>query len=296
MVRCLQPPFGATGPNRTQDRDAVMTMDTTTRRRTLGPTRFRTALLASASLLAATAAVAAIPSDAAPVGAGPAPIDFNLTDDQGRWFDTGQDLSAANAGQSLAVAVLPRVGTDLPVSTADLLNADLAAQLTNAPVAARMGAGVDTGKLLNLDQLRKAVGGTSLGSRAAGGLVSQLTAELAGRPIDQPVDLSTLPAGKALMAAADQAGEDLASVPVTVNFHVAAPDAMGVHTATSLIWPEGAKGFPFDQSAAWRGDHTVELTKPGLYAFACKIPRTCWAPSSSTTRSRRASTSARSWS
>ena len=202
---------------------------------TIAPRRVRTALLASISLLAATATIAALPSTAAPVGAGPVPIDFNLTDEQGSWFDTGQDLSAANAGESLAVAELPRVGTDLPVAATDLLNADLATQLTNAPVAARMGSGVDTAKLLNLDRLTKAVGGTKLGSRAASGLVSRLTAELAGRPIDTPIDLSALPAGRALMAAAD--AEDIVSVPVTVNFHVSAPDAMGVHTATSLIWP-----------------------------------------------------------
>jgi DNA-binding beta-propeller fold protein YncE len=242
-------------------------------RRTIGPSRVRTAVLASMSLLAATAVVIANPSHAGPVGAGPQAIDFDLTDNQGSWFDTGQDLSAANAGESLAVAELPRVGTGSPVRATDLLNADLARQLTNAPVAPRMGAGVDTANLLNLDRVRAAVGGApgGVGARAASGLVSQLTSELAGRPIDQPVNLGTLPAGRALLSAAAKADDDIASVPVTLNFHVSAPEAMGVHTATSLIWPEGAKGFPFDQSAAWRGDHTVQLTKPGLYAFACKI-------------------------
>src|SRR5689334_894687 len=74
----------------------MTTYDRTQRRRRMaGAVSARTALLASISLLAATAAIAAVPSQAGPVGAGPAPIDFNLTDEQGSWFDTGQDLSAA---------------------------------------------------------------------------------------------------------------------------------------------------------------------------------------------------------
>ncbi len=255
-------------------------MTTNTKKKASAPWA-RTAVIACLGLLAAGTGVAAIPSRAAPVGVGPQAIDFSLVDAQGRWFDTGQDLSAANAGQSLAVAVLPRVGTDLPVasqpSAKAMLNADLAKQLTNARVAPRMGTGVDTDNLLNLDSMRAAIEGV-LGAHdarvaRANTLISQLTAELHGRSVAESIRLNALPAGRELMSllAGVQAADDLASVPVTVNFHVATPTASGVHTATSLIWPEGAKGFPFDQSAAWRGSHTVELTKPGLYAFACKI-------------------------
>ena len=242
--------------------------------------RHRTAWTLALGLVAATVGVAAAAgSKSTPpgVGVGPQAIDMNLTDAQGSWFDTGLDLSSANAGQSLAVAELPRVGTGSPVSAGkakDLLNADLAAQITNKnPV---MGSGVDTAKLLNLDSLRAAVKG-ALGSDhsrldKANDLISSFTAELAGRSIGQGVDLNSVPSGKKLMSLLNGIqDDDVASVPVTLNFHVAAPSAAGVHTATSLIWPEGAKDFPWDQSAAWRGDHTIQLSKPGLYAFACKI-------------------------
>ena len=44
------------------------------------------------------------------------------------------------------------------------------------------------------------------------------------------------------------------------------------HTASSLLWPTGAKGMPFDQDKAWKaGQHAVELETPGLYAFVCKM-------------------------
>ncbi len=44
------------------------------------------------------------------------------------------------------------------------------------------------------------------------------------------------------------------------------------HTASSLMWPTGAKGMPFDQDKAWKkGSREVELKTPGLYAFVCKM-------------------------
>jgi DNA-binding beta-propeller fold protein YncE/plastocyanin len=43
----------------------------------------------------------------------------------------------------------------------------------------------------------------------------------------------------------------------------------GVHTTTSLIWPTGARGMPFDTGTPGQGDHI--LTTPGLYVFFCKI-------------------------
>jgi len=44
------------------------------------------------------------------------------------------------------------------------------------------------------------------------------------------------------------------------------------HTASSLLWPTGAKGMPFDQDKAWKaGQRAVELKTPGLYAFVCKM-------------------------
>lgn len=45
-----------------------------------------------------------------------------------------------------------------------------------------------------------------------------------------------------------------------------------VHTASSLLWPTGAKGMPFDQNEAWKeGSREVTLSTPGLYAFVCKL-------------------------
>jgi YVTN family beta-propeller protein len=43
----------------------------------------------------------------------------------------------------------------------------------------------------------------------------------------------------------------------------------GVHTATSLIWPAGAKGMPFDSGTPGEGE--LVLTTPGLYVFFCKV-------------------------
>ena len=43
-----------------------------------------------------------------------------------------------------------------------------------------------------------------------------------------------------------------------------------VHTMTSLIFPSGAAGMPFDTDAQ-KGSASVVLRTPGLYVFACKI-------------------------
>ena len=65
----------------------------------------------------------------------------------------------------------------------------------------------------------------------------------------------------------------LAVVPsgTTVRFDVAKPDAMTVHTATSLLFPTGAGSMPFDQDQAFRGTEDVTLSDPGLYVFLCKL-------------------------
>lgn len=238
--------------------------------------RPRVALAVAATLTASTAVAAAIPAGASPVGAGPVQLDFSLTDSQGGWFDGGLDLFG---GRSLAVAELPHVSTGSTSALAlDLMNADQAA-LVNSDGKALGAPGVDTRKLLNLDRLSTAVqavvGKEDRRARKVDALIASFTAELAGRSLGAGVALETLPAGKALMAelaaVRDSAQDDIVSVPVTVNFDVSEPAAASAHTATSIIWPDGAAGFPFDQSSAWAGSKTVQLTKPGLYAFACKI-------------------------
>jgi DNA-binding beta-propeller fold protein YncE len=44
-----------------------------------------------------------------------------------------------------------------------------------------------------------------------------------------------------------------------------------VHTFTSLLFPTGAPGMPFDQPSAFRGTREVTLRKAGLYVFVCKL-------------------------
>jgi DNA-binding beta-propeller fold protein YncE len=62
-----------------------------------------------------------------------------------------------------------------------------------------------------------------------------------------------------------------AANPVKAVFTIAKPDTNTVHTVSSLIWPTGAPGFPWGQGGGGLGEREVALTKPGLYAFTCKI-------------------------
>jgi DNA-binding beta-propeller fold protein YncE len=57
----------------------------------------------------------------------------------------------------------------------------------------------------------------------------------------------------------------------TVRFTVAPPESQELHTATSLLWPEGAVNMPFTQPKAFRGTVETQLTTPGLYVFLCKL-------------------------
>lgn len=43
-----------------------------------------------------------------------------------------------------------------------------------------------------------------------------------------------------------------------------------VHTMTSLLFPAGASGMPFD-TRAMKGSMSVVLVTPGLYVFVCKV-------------------------
>jgi hypothetical protein len=47
-------------------------------------------------------------------------------------------------------------------------------------------------------------------------------------------------------------------------------DSNTVHTITSLLWPTGAKGMPFETDPI-KGSVEVELETPGLYVFFCQI-------------------------
>ncbi|GAA1734444.1 copper oxidase [Luedemannella helvata] len=243
--------------------------------------RRRLAWLLSPVLVIAAVTVPASPSSAAPVGVA-IPIQFQLTDNQGSWFDTGATLFGTKA---LGVAVTPRTKLlNLPLDTTTLLNTDLAEDLLDLPLlggtAPLLGSlGLDLGGVLNLDQLNQAVD-------AAGGLlgflnptvqraksqINQLAQQVAGQPADSALPLSSLPVGLDLMRTLNEisnlAPRDLSLKP-QAKFKVAAPQAASSHSVTSLIWPLGAT--PIDQSSAFIGDVTADLTEPGLYAWACKI-------------------------
>lgn len=57
----------------------------------------------------------------------------------------------------------------------------------------------------------------------------------------------------------------------TANAVVGGLDTNSKHTFTSLFWPTGATGMPFEQPEAYTGTETVQLKEPGLYAFVCKL-------------------------
>lgn len=63
----------------------------------------------------------------------------------------------------------------------------------------------------------------------------------------------------------------VAGVPIPINFTISEPMTHAGHTITSLIWPKGAAGMPFDQTGAFVGKTSVTLKDPGLYAFQCKV-------------------------
>ncbi|MBI4338118.1 MAG: copper oxidase [Chloroflexi bacterium] len=48
-------------------------------------------------------------------------------------------------------------------------------------------------------------------------------------------------------------------------------DSNTVHTVTSLVFPTGAAGMPFDQPKAFNGSVSTPVVTPGLYVFTCKV-------------------------
>lgn len=221
-----------------------------------------------------------------PIGVGSMPVQFDLLDDQGKWYDSGLDLLG---DKSLAVAVMPRLGAPGGNMSAQqarsLTNADLAGSLLNvrsangAPAPALAGLGAEPLAALNLDNLLgtvRAAGQANEASAASAAkaetLIGELAPQLAAMPSDAPVNLLDLPAGADLMKTlGDLQTQAPAGEPVMAKFNIAAPAVASAHTVTGLIWPKGAEGFPFDQAGAFVGETEVPLTQPGLYAFACKI-------------------------
>lgn len=248
-----------------------------------------------------SAAAAAPKAAAPPLALGPQPALFTLNDDQGKWFDTGTDLFGT---RSLAVAEMPTLsvpgaasgsaagtgtGTVLgkgALSGADLtdtMNLDMAEKIhaTQAKGAASptyADLGVDIADLLNLHKVRETAGAllpagdVRLGKLDS--LLQGLVKDVAAAPADKPMNLHASPSGHALLRLthAIRAEQGTAGLlPVTVNFDVNAANSDTSHMSSAIIWPDGAEGMPFDQAGAYIGQRSVELTKPGLYAFACKV-------------------------
>ncbi|HEX6294775.1 MAG TPA: beta-propeller fold lactonase family protein [Nitrososphaeraceae archaeon] len=69
----------------------------------------------------------------------------------------------------------------------------------------------------------------------------------------------------------EYATESLAVVQPGATAHFIMSSTNTVHTVTSLLWPTGAPNMPFDEMTGYRGGAIVQLEKPGLYVFTCKI-------------------------
>lgn len=236
---------------------------------------------------------AVAPMAAPPVAFGPQAALFTLKDSQGNWFDTGTDIFGTH---SLAAAVMPTAnpggllgdtasvigqgavsGSDLT----NMFNLDMAekihaVQASGAAAPTYADLGVDVAKLLNLDTVRSTaasllpVGDARLGKLDS--LISAFVAEASLAPADKPLNMATSPSGSALMDLTKGIrAADASLLPVTINFDVNAAETDTAHFASALIWPDGAEGMPFDQAGAFVGSRTVQLTKPGLYAFTCKV-------------------------
>ncbi|WP_312871887.1 YncE family protein [Amycolatopsis acididurans] len=241
--------------------------------------------MALAAVGASTAA--AIPAAAqppTPVGVGPLPITFHITDQNGKWFDSGLNLFG---DQSLAVGVLPRLGISgggmmSAADTQRMLNTDTGNTLTNLvkgvtdKVPTLGSLGTSLWKALNLDSTLSAVQqlGTNNPKAAAPAmkatsLLNDLVNQLSSLPVDQPINLGALSSFVQLQDTLNSL-KVLApvSAPVTVNFTVDPAESQGPRDPFGLIAPVGAQGFPWMQSENYYGTRTIQLTQPGLYAFA----------------------------
>jgi DNA-binding beta-propeller fold protein YncE len=225
----------------------------------------------------------------APVAAGPRPALFTLSDNQGSWYDTGTEIVGT---RSLAVAEMPTadpqdgLGAGVARVIGDgfltgnkllgVMNADMPHLTQDYAKGKTLGQmGVDIDKMLNLDLTRATArqilpkGDARIGQIDT--LTRQLDVELANQPADKGYALNNSPSGAKLMDIIHGIRASMPLLPVTVNFNVGEPLTSQAHTASALIWPDGADGMPFDQAGAWKGSRTVQLTKPGLYAFGCKV-------------------------
>jgi len=244
----------------------------------------RRAGVAAIGVLAASALTASVVSAIAPAGAqqpvgvGPLPITFDITDENGGWFDSGLNLFGST---SLAVAELPRLGTNVavPAIGGPLLPSDLSG-LTGPLTNGLLG---DTGlglPGLGLDKTLATVRGIGAADPEAAGLalraeelIGQLADAVSALPVNAPVDLLSLPVGVDLQGVLGSLSEfAIEGPPVTVTFNVDPAKSEGIRNPIGLIAPEGAADFPYmDAKGAFYGQKTIQLDKPGLYAFTDSV-------------------------
>jgi|GEM_PF-779876 len=228
-----------------------------------------------------------------PVAVGPRAATFNLGDAQGAWYDTGMTVAGT---RSLAVAELPtadpaEVSGSGAVTTAGrvvgggFLTGKAAESVLNPipnlaklnPSGKTLGQlGIDADKLLNLGRTRSYVRQLLPAGDPRVAQVDRLThafaREMANAPADKPYQIAKSANGAPMYALLKSIRADYPNtLPVTVNFDVGMPMTEQAHTSSALVWPAGAPGMPFDQAGAWKGTRTVQLSKPGLYAFGCKV-------------------------
>ena len=235
--------------------------------------------------------VAAVPAAAQqPIGVGPVPIVFHMTDQNGRWMDSGLNLFGEH---DLAVAELPRLGISgggllTGASLNNVLNTDQAGSLTNlvkgvASAVPTLGqTGADLWKALNLDSTLSAVQqiganipqATPSATKAAS-LMGLFQQQLASMPADQPINLGSgqMQVGLDLQNALNDLAKFAVKGPaVPVKFIVDPSESEGIRDPFGIIAPEGAVGYPFDDNkGAFFGEQDIQLTEPGLYAFDDRV-------------------------
>ncbi|WP_246394028.1 YncE family protein [Pseudonocardia pini] len=232
----------------------------------------------AAAAVGATAVVAGPAIGQQPVGVAPLPITFDITDENGGWFDSGLNLFGS---KSLAVAVLPRAGTAASaVGGVPSLGGPLLPTDTSIVDNITGGLAGGAGDPLALDSTLAAVQNLGKSSPEAApqaakaeDLIGQLKTIVGGMPAGVPIDLSTLPVGVDLMGVLDSLTEFAVEGPaVTVTFNVDPAKSEGIRNPIGLIAPEGAAEFPYmDAKGAFYGKKTIQLDKPGLYAFTDSV-------------------------
>jgi plastocyanin len=145
---------------------------------------------------------------------------------------------------------------------------------TMGQLGAEVGANVD--KMLDLARVRATAHQLLKPSDPRNAQVDALTRkfdiEMATQAVEKPYAMDSSKTGAALMKVLDSIRADNPDLlPVTVNFNVGMPSTDQAHMASAIIWPEGAQGMPFDEGGPFIGTRSVQLTKPGLYAFICKV-------------------------